>query len=371
MARAYIMSSVSLSHESKIHFGERRIINFFILCEQLLGSRLFSMSLAPLRSAYLRRLQTRLAGRGAPEARTVDRRKDLSQNEFFKTYFNRSQPVIFDGAALSWPCCRKWDLDYLAETCGRSDLLLVDAQGLTTREDKKGFEFLSVKELVGDIKNKGEKYLRFSPLLHEHPELTEDLDMRWLGNMRYGNTIGNTYYMFVGGAGKKTYLHADQPCNLYVQVYGQKRWTLYMPEDSACLYPTVTNTAYVRSPVDIDRPDHDRFPLFKYARPYIADLKPGDVLYVPPHVWHQVENLTDTIAVGYRYTSFKAATRSSLTLSLVRLFSTNPPIWKTREYGKSDTNLIWAHTAGNIKDVLKQKTLRKRAAARAHEKNDR
>src|SRR5690606_5885871 len=115
--------------------------------------------------------------RTVPEKQTVDRRKNLSQEEFFESYFNRSRPVIFDGAASQWPCCRKWTLDYLAQTCGQSDLLLVDAQGLTTREEKKGFELLSVKDLVGDIKNKGDKYLRFSPLLHQHPELTQDLDM--------------------------------------------------------------------------------------------------------------------------------------------------------------------------------------------------
>jgi hypothetical protein len=42
-------------------------------------------------------------------------------------------------------------------------------------------------------------------------------------------------------------------------------------------------------------------------------LKPGEVLYVLPHVWHQVENLTDAIAVGYRFSQLKAALSSSVT----------------------------------------------------------
>jgi len=155
-------------------------------------------------------------------------------------------------------------------------------------------------------------------------------------------------------------LHNDQPCNLYVQIYGEKKWTLFYPEDSACLYPQVTNAAYVKSPVDIDSPDLEKFPLFASARAHVAHLRAGDVMYVPPHVWHQVENLTDTIAVGYRFSSLRAALKGSTIFSLIRLLSTNPPVWRTRKYGKIDTNLIWAHSAGKIKQVMQERDSRRK-----------
>jgi len=268
-------------------------------------------------------------------------------------------PVVFAGAAKAWPCCQTWSLDYFSQAHGKTDLLIVQSNGLTTRQKTSAHEFLSVRELVANIKSGGDKYLRFSPLLHENPELAEALDMKWLSERRGGGTFGNTYYMFMGGKGQKTLLHADQPCNLYVQVYGEKKWTLFLPEDSACLYPDVASTAYVKSPVNVDAPDLNEFPLYRYARKMEVHLKAGDVLYVPPHVWHHVENLSDTIAVGYRFSSLKAALKSSVTFTLLRALSFNPPLWKTRAYGKIDTNLIWAHSAGKGKQVMQQKAARR------------
>jgi hypothetical protein len=221
--------------------------------------------------------------------------------------------------ARDWVCCQKWDLDYFKLGYGENDLLLVNANGLTSREDHSHYEFLTVRELVENIKAGGDKYLRFSPLLENNPTLVQDLNMSWLQSMRGIKTFANTYYMFMGGKGQKTLLHTDQPCNLYIQVYGEKKWTLYSPKDSLLIYPIISNTAYIKSPVDVDKPDYKKYPLFKHAHSHIAHLFPGDVLYVPPHTWHFVENLTDTIAVGYRYSSFKASLKSSFTMTLLRV----------------------------------------------------
>jgi hypothetical protein len=347
--------------ESKIPFGDRYAASVAMVLRQILGANVFEIVFGSLQRKRLARLESRL--KATPPARTqaVDRREGLTAKEFREEYFDRSRPVIFSGAAKSWPCCAKWNLEYFCTDYGDKDLLLVNAPGLTSHEENTDYQFLTVNELITDIRNGGEKYLRFSPLLHESPALTADLDLKWLAGMRGGKTFGNTYYLFIGGAKRKTLLHADQPCNLYVQAYGEKRWTLFLPEDSVCLYPQSTNTAYVRSPLDLDCIDHAAYPLFKYARPFEAVLRPGDVLYVPPHVWHQVENLTGTVAVGYRFSSLKAALGSSFSFSLLRLLSTNPPIWKTRMYGQLDTNLIWAHASGKIKEVLRQRKLRREA----------
>ena len=343
-----------MSGSSKIPSFARSIFNTLFLTEQVLGSALFSRVFGPYKKRFLYRLEKRTASTAEVEILPVDRVEDLDPGTFKKNYFKWSKPVIFSQAAQKWPCCEKWDFTYLAERYGQKEVLLATVPGLTSRQNRFDYEYISVRDLVGNIKQGGDKYLRFSPLLHKIPELTNDLDLDWLARMRGGGTFANTYYMFIGGAGKKTLLHADQPCNLYVQVSGEKKWTLIPAADSACLYPELTNTAYVKSPIDVDNADTVKYPLFKHARKYEAHLKAGDVLYVPPHVWHHVENLTDTIAVGYRFSSLKAATRSSLTLSMIRLLSNSPPFWKTRVYGKSDTNLIWMHAGGKIEQALEE-----------------
>lgn len=338
--------------------------NLMLVLEQILGPKLFPHILGGTKRRWMARLNARPP---ASNTKTVERIQNLSPELFREKYFDHSKPVIFSGAAKDWNCCRTWNLDHFSFRYGENDLLLVNAPGLTSRREGADYEFLTVRDLIGNIKSGGDKYLRFSPLLSENPSLVADLDLDWLGAMRGSKTFGNTYYMFMGGKGQRTLLHADQPCNLYVQVYGEKKWTLFMPEDSAYLYPQITNTAYVKSPVDVDAPDLERYPLFEKATPIEAHLKPGDVLYVPPHVWHHVVNLTDTIAVGYRFSSLKAAINSSAAFTVIRALSMNPPIWKTIQYGKWDTNLIWAHSGGKIKEVLKEREQRKKLKAAPEE----
>ncbi|MBC7538049.1 MAG: cupin-like domain-containing protein [Bacteriovorax sp.] len=330
---------------------ERIFFQSFMLAEQLFGKRIFVI-INPFKISFLKRLEKKLSSFATPEASYVDIRSNLSPVEFHKEYVSKSRPVVFEAVARDWVCCQKWDLDYFQMSLGEEDLLLVNANGLTSRENNAHYEFLTVRELVDNIKAGGKKYLRFSPLLENNPLLVEDLNMDWLQEMRGKKTFANTYYMFIGGAGQKTLFHTDQPCNLSIQIYGKKKWTLYSSKDSLLMYPEITNTAYIKSPVDVDRPDSKNFPLFEHATANIAYLNPGDIMYVPPHVWHFVENQTDTIAVGYRFSSLKASLKSSVTMTLLRIFSTNPPIWKTMEYGKIDTNLIWAHAGGKIKELL-------------------
>ncbi len=338
---------------SNVTFLERVIFHSFLILEQLLGTRVFK-PISPFKLKFLNRLLKRLSKLPPPIKINIDRIDNLSAADFKKNYFQKSTPVIFSGAAKNWACTKKWNLDYFKFGYGEKNILIVNASGLTSREENSNHEFLTVNELINNIKNGGDKYLRFSPLLENNPELVSDLDMDWLQDMKGEKTFANTYYMFLGGKSHKTLLHTDQPCNIYVQIFGEKKWTLFSAEDSALIYPTISNTAYIKSPVEVDSPDHTKFPLYKYAQAYEAHLSPGDVLYVPPNTWHFVENLTDSIAVGYRFSSLRAAIKASFSLSLLRILSTNPPIWKTMEYGKIDTNLIWAHSGGKIKEILKE-----------------
>jgi hypothetical protein len=47
------------------------------------------------------------------------------------------------------------------------------------------------------------------------------------------------------------------------------------------------------SPVDVDRPDLARYPRFRYARPIVATLEEGDVLFMPGYTWHNVYSWGD------------------------------------------------------------------------------
>lgn len=338
---------------------ERVFLHSLLVLEQLLGRKRFDFFFGHLKQYALGRLEKRLEGLASPPPVNVERRQAISAEEFQREYFRKGRPVIFSGAARDWGCVKNWSLDFFASRYGEKELLLVDAEGLTSKTKKSGgYEFLKVKELVSDIRSENNKYLRFSPLIQDNPGLTADFDLSWFHRMRGARTFANTYYMFMGGAGQRTHLHNDQPCNLFVQVKGEKRWTLYPVADSVFLYPRPENTAYVQSEVNLSAQEPDRHPLFRFARAHIAHLQEGDILYCPPFMWHEVENLSETIAFGYRFSSLRAALKGSVCFAILRVLCTNPPLWKTMSYGKIDTNLIWAHTGGAIKDVLQERKRR-------------
>ena len=339
---------------TKISADHQRRFNRHLILEHLLGSRLFNALFASGKKRLQESILEGLRGYPPGTLQPLERRTGLTAEEFRRDYFEKSRAVVLAGAARDWRCCRNWSLDRLAVEHGDQHVLLVDAEGLSGRGTRRGYEYLSLRELADNIRSGGDKYLRFSPLLQQLPVMERDIDLEWLKSLRGPRSFGNTCYMFIGGKGTRTLLHNDQPCNLYVQVSGRKKWTLYPAECAPFLDPRVSTTGYFDSPVDIDKPDLERHPLFRYIDGYEVTLEPGDVLYIPPHWWHHVENVTDTIAVACRFSSLKAALRASPTFTFLRATSMNPPIWKTMRLGRKDTNLIWAHANGNLDEVLEE-----------------
>jgi hypothetical protein len=54
--------------------------------------------------------------------------------------------------------------------------------------------------------------------------------------------------------------------------------------------------------LDLESPDYERFPTFREAERHalIADLEPGDAIYIPPLWWHHVRSLGDVnVLVNY------------------------------------------------------------------------
>jgi hypothetical protein len=88
--------------------------------------------------------------------------------------------------------------------------------------------------------------------------------------------------------------HFDESDNVACVISGQRRFTLFPTEQVGNLYIGPIDRTVAGQPtslVDLAAPDLERFPKFreawKHAR--VAELGPGDAIYIPSLWWHGVE----------------------------------------------------------------------------------
>ena len=91
-------------------------------------------------------------------------------------------------------------------------------------------------------------------------------------------------------------IHNDFPDNLACVAVGNRRFTLFPPEQFANLYlgpVDYTPAGRSISMVDLSNPDLAKFPKFKDAldHAFCVDLAPGDAIHIPTMWWHSVEGL--------------------------------------------------------------------------------
>ena len=90
--------------------------------------------------------------------------------------------------------------------------------------------------------------------------------------------------------------HFDESSNVACVAAGRRRFTLLPPEQLGNLYIGPLDHAPTGTPISLvsfREPDFVRFPRFRdaLAAARVAELAPGDALYIPPLWWHHVESL--------------------------------------------------------------------------------
>ncbi|WP_457353849.1 cupin-like domain-containing protein [Roseateles sp. P5_D6] len=91
-------------------------------------------------------------------------------------------------------------------------------------------------------------------------------------------------------------VHHDHPYNLACVVAGRRRFTLFAPQQVGNLYIGPLEHTPSGAPISVvhpKSPDFERYPRYRkaLASAQVAELEPGDALYIPPLWYHQVEAL--------------------------------------------------------------------------------
>lgn len=105
--------------------------------------------------------------------------------------------------------------------------------------------------------------------------------------------------------GSESPCHHDPYNNLLCQVVGRKQVRLFPPECGRYLYPHAAQSRQQNtSSVDLLRPDRRRHPLFAQAEAAgrVAELVPGDALFLPLRWWHHCRSDGVSCSVNFWWT---------------------------------------------------------------------
>jgi hypothetical protein len=132
----------------------------------------------------------------------------------------------------------------------------------------------------------GSAYLGSLPTRHYLPGFAE-------ANPTPGLDAGVQPRIWIGNASRVA-AHYDTFDNLACVIAGRRRFTLYPPDAIGDLYVGPIDHTMAGQPVSLaaaDPDNDDHYPRFARARAraLVADLAPGDALYLPKLWWHQVE----------------------------------------------------------------------------------
>src|SRR5262249_15037209 len=99
-------------------------------------------------------------------------------------------------------------------------------------------------------------------------------------------------------------MHRDLADNLHALISGRKRFTLVAPRQSSLVYPNGLFDPFPNGcQADIEQPDFTRFPRLRGVQTQVAELEPGDAIYIPRRWWHHVRRLELSVSVNFWWAS--------------------------------------------------------------------
>lgn len=236
---------------------------------------------------------------------------------FIEDIIERGEAVVLLGTVVdTWPALRKWDMPYLSQNMGTDLLEFVKCTDnfLTFDPDRRAalkleiplsyaLANLSTADFFRCVQSnatcpsdgyRGHYYFGSVP-----SSLRADVSPDTLLYRTERDRKAAKQFMWISSPGMITHAHFDQDHNVFVQLVGRKRFTLWTPSQHELMYayPRV-HPMWHKSRLNIRDPDLWSFPGFSQARAVEAELGPGDVLYVPPYTWHYVETLTPSVSLS-------------------------------------------------------------------------
>ncbi len=217
--------------------------------------------------------------------------------EELRAAIRQRRPLVLGDLARDWPALKAWSPERLAERFGARSVRVYDASfGTPGRGYMTNVATMSFAEFLDETQNRGRDLRMFLyNLSRQIPELLDDVRLPEVG-LKFSRRF---VFSFFGCRGSTTPLHYDIDMGdvLHTVIRGRRRIRLFAPEASPALY---RHPCTVRSYVDLDRPDFERYPALAQVEGYEVTLEPGQTLYMPAGWWHEFHYLDAGMGVSLR-----------------------------------------------------------------------
>lgn len=246
--------------------------------------------------------------------RTTELSRTRDLDEFRRDYLDAGRAVVLEGGARPMPAFHLWSSRYLADKLKSCAPTVRLPDGRLARMGMESFfGYFDAPERFASTQ--GPVYLTDFYLTPGFGEAAREIVARDAScPFDRGEARAEWISLYAGPSGTGSPLHQDVfgTHTWLAQIRGTKVWRLCAPEaiDEAVAFAS------------------DAFG--EHALPctvYEAVLSPGDLIYLPPSWWHQVKNLTETIAISGNFCTFEHARRALAEVD-ARPESSSKEVWR-------------------------------------------
>ncbi|WP_394834717.1 cupin-like domain-containing protein [Pendulispora rubella] len=246
---------------------------------------------------------------------SVPKETGLTAARFHAEYLRPERPVIIADACVG-RAYDLWSPEYFCRIAPDLAVPIKEYGPSGIRQSKMTLKayaaFLREHERAPRPRGQALPYCHDIPIFALLPRLVEDVQPFPAGLLSsyYQPAWWRYVQFFMGPAHSLTPLHFDTLLthNLFFQVYGKKRFTIYAPDDAA--YCGRRSWRWFTH--DPEQPDYQSLPHSRQATPYEVVVGPGDILYLPPGTLHHVRGLGTSISFNIDFHTRRSALRSLL-----------------------------------------------------------
>lgn len=230
---------------------------------------------------------------------TCARVVDLSLDDFRRQHLEPRQPVVFEGLAAATTPVQSWTPTTLRQRFGDLEISMAD-------HNEAPIDFGAYVDGLENAVAGERRYLRNIFLCEHLPELLDEVTIpafvadNYLCQSPLREVVPHEWSrwveLFVSGAGTRyPAIHADthQTHAWLTQVYGTKRLWLWPPRRRTQQARLLDNLHRIEVDGSTDL-EH----ALTHSPPMVADIGPGDVIFIPAGWWHTVEATSLSITLS-------------------------------------------------------------------------